>query len=226
VHFLPQSRPRLFIVGVARSRPIPRALTGGPTQPWHPDALYRAHAMMSDQAKDSWVWWNLPRPPVRSIRFVDLVESEPTGVRWHTAAETARLLSMMTPLNRRKMEVAERASSILGAPVVGGIYKRTRAGVQRAEVRFDDVAGCLRTPGGGSSRQTIAVIRDGATRTRLLSPREAARLMGLPDSYRLPANYNEAYQLCGDGVAVSAVRFVTEHVIGPVLAARRGRRAA
>jgi DNA (cytosine-5)-methyltransferase 1 len=38
-------------------------------------------------------------------------------------------------------------------------------------------------------------------RTRLLSPREAARLMGLQDSYRLPGNYNEAYHLLGDGVA-------------------------
>jgi DNA (cytosine-5)-methyltransferase 1 len=41
--------------------------------------------------------------------------------------------------------------------MVGGIYKRTRLDdegfkVQRAEIRFDDVAGCLRTPAGGSSR--------------------------------------------------------------------------
>lgn len=221
VHFVPQSRPRLFIVGIDRDRPVPDILRGEPTQPWHPDALHRAHGMLSDQAKEAWLWWNLPRPPRRNLRFIDIMEDEPTGVRWHTADETGRILGMMSPINRRKVMIAERASSIMGAPVVGGIYRRTREGVQRAEVRFDDIAGCLRTPRGGSSRQTIAVIRDGVTRTRLLSPREAARLMGLPDGYRLPENYNEAYHLCGDGVAVPSVRFVAEHVLEPALAAER-----
>jgi DNA (cytosine-5)-methyltransferase 1 len=217
VHFVPQSRPRLFIVAVDVSVVIPADVRGEPTQPWHPDALHRAQAELSDQAKDNWVWWRLPQPPLRNVKFVDVIEREPIGVRWHTKEETQRLLGMMTPLNRRKVEVAERASSILQAPVVGGIYRRTRGGVQRAEVRFDDVSGCLRTPRGGSSRQMLAVIENGVIRTRLLSPREAARLMGLPDSYKLPANYNQAYHLCGDGVAVPAVRFLAEQVIEPLL---------
>ena len=66
--------------------------------------------------------------------------------------------------------------------------------------------GCLRTPSGGSSRQTIMIVEDEQVRSRLLSPREAARLMGLPDSYELPENYNEAYHLAGDGVVVPVVR--------------------
>ena len=57
---------------------------------------------------------------------------------------------------------------------------------QRAEVRFDEISGCLRTPVGGSSRQTILIVEGEKVRSRLLSPREAARLMGLPDSYKLP----------------------------------------
>jgi DNA (cytosine-5)-methyltransferase 1 len=217
VHFVPQSRPRLFIVAVDDSIAIPASLIDDPTQPWHPDALHRAHKGLSDQAKDKWVWWNLPQPPKRNVRFIDIIEREPIGVRWHTADETKRLLGMMTPLNRRKVEFAEKASGIIGAPVVGGIYRRTREGVQRAEVRFDDVSGCLRTPRGGSSRQSLVVIENGRTRTRLLSPREAARLMGLPDSYRLPENYNQAYHLCGDGVAVPAVRFLRSNVLDSLL---------
>ncbi|WP_206224688.1 DNA cytosine methyltransferase, partial [Pseudomonas viridiflava] len=92
--------------------------------------------------------------------------------------------------------------------LVGTVYKRTRADgpggtkMQRAEIRFDDVAGCLRTPSGGSSRQTIMLIEGKSIRSRLLSPREAARLMGLPDTYLLPKKYNDAYHLAGDGVAV------------------------
>jgi DNA (cytosine-5)-methyltransferase 1 len=58
-------------------------------------------------------------------------------------------------------------------------------------------------------------------RSRLLSPREAARLMGLPDEYRLPARYNDAYHVCGDGVRVPVVRHIAEHVLELLLAANR-----
>ena len=40
--------------------------------------------------------------------------------------------------------------------------------------------------------------------------------MGLPDSYKLPSNYNEAYGLMGDGVAAPVVRFLAEHILEPV----------
>jgi DNA (cytosine-5)-methyltransferase 1 len=100
-------------------------------------------------------------------------------VKWHTAAHTNYILSLMSPLNRRK--VADAIAS--GRRMVGGVYRRTRPdenGIkrQRAEVRFDDVAGCLRTPAGGSSRQIILVVEGKTVRSRLLSPREAARLTG------------------------------------------------
>lgn len=115
--------------------------------------------------------------------------------------------------------------------MIGGIYRRTRPDgsggkVQRAEVRFDNISGCLRTPAGGSSRQTILVVEESRVRSRLLSPREAARLMGLPDDYILPRNYNEAYHLAGDGVAVPVVRFLAERILEPVLLYSGAERAA
>ncbi len=220
-HFVPQSRPRLFITAIRHDLKIPDRLIGGPSQPWHADALVKLHASLSDQARERWVWWRMPAPPHRNLDFIDLIEGEPQGVDWHTGAQTKRLLGMMKPLNRRKVEFAEKISAATRRKMVGGIYRRTREGVQRAEVRFDTVAGCLRTPGGGSSRQTVIVIDNGKSRTRLLSPREAARLMGLPDSYKLPGNYNQAYHLSGDGVAVPAVMFLAETVIEPVLAGQK-----
>ncbi len=80
-------------------------------------------------------------------------------MKWHAAAQTNYILSLMSPLNRKK--VADAVAS--GRRVVGAVYRRTRPdenGIkrQRAEVRFDDVAGCLRTPAGGSSRQIILVV--------------------------------------------------------------------
>jgi DNA (cytosine-5)-methyltransferase 1 len=67
------------------------------------------------------------------------------------------------------------------------------------------------------------MIVDGETvHTRLLSSREAARLMGLPDSYKLPENYNDAYHLAGDGVVVPVVRFLAAHILEPLLIAEQG----
>jgi DNA (cytosine-5)-methyltransferase 1 len=123
----------------------------------------------------------------------------------------------MAPLHRARLEA--RAAS--GARAVGAVYRRTRAEdgcrAQRAEVRFDGLAGCLRTPRGGSSRQTLVVIDAGVVRSRLLSAREAARLMGLPDHYRLPAAATAAHHVTGDGVAVPVVRWLAQAILEPLL---------
>jgi DNA (cytosine-5)-methyltransferase 1 len=65
----------------------------------------------------------------------------------------------------------------------------------------------------------ILVVGAKTVRSRLISSRETARLMGLSDSYRLPENYNEAYHLTGDGVAVPVVRHLARHIFEPILTA-------
>jgi DNA (cytosine-5)-methyltransferase 1 len=69
------------------------------------------------------------------------------------------------------------------------------------------------------------VVDGNRIRTRLLSPREAARLMGLPDAYILPEKYNDAYHLAGDGVAVPVVRHLSHCIFEPVLDANSERPA-
>lgn len=220
VEFLPQSRPRLFIIGVHDDVQIPdNLILAKPDAKWHPDRLIKAYGKLSRRASSKWVWWKLLAPPKRKKSFSDLIETPPQGIRWHTQEETQRLLGMMSVLNLKKVEEAKKS----GRPMVGGIYKRTRLDengfkAQRAEVRFDDLAGCLRTPVGGSSRQTIMFVDGDDVRSRLLSPREAARLMGLPEKYKLPENYNEAYHLAGDGVAVPVVRYLAANILEPILA--------
>lgn len=224
IHFLPQSRPRLFIIGVRSGGEIPCDLqSSGPDPAWHPESLVKARGVLAKAAAAKWIWWNLPAPPERRGDFCDLIEDEPGGVKWHTPEQTKRLLALMSELNLKKVQDAMKA----GRRMVGGIYRRTRRDesgrkTQRAEVRFDGAAGCLRTPAGGSSRQSVLVVEGEKVRSRLLSPREAARLMGLPDTYVLPANYNDAYHLAGDGVAVPAVRFLAANLLEPMLAAMGG----
>lgn len=97
---------------------------------------------------------------------------------------------------------------------------------QRAEVRMDGLAGCLRTPAGGSSRQTLCIVKDGRISMRLLRAREAVRLMGLSEDYVLPDSYNEAYRLAGDGVAVPVVKHLASRIFEPVLSFALSRQAA
>jgi DNA (cytosine-5)-methyltransferase 1 len=177
-----------------------------------------AYERLSDELKADWVWWHLPIPAPRNSRFSDLIEDNPTSVDWHTESDTQRLMSMMSRVNLDKVEMAKKA----GRRMVGTLYKRTRRDsdgnkVQRAEVRFDDIAGCLRTPAGGSSRQLIMVVDGDEVKTRLISTRETARLMGLPEDYVLPGKYNEAYHLTGDGVVVPVVRHLAQHILEPLV---------
>lgn len=220
VRFVPQSRPRLFIIGVRSDVDIPSDLISDePSPSWHTPALVRAFEGLPQRSRKDWQWWRLPEPPARSVAFADLVEDNPTGVRWHSEAETAQLMKMMSDVDLAKVEEAKRS----GKRTVGTIYKRTRRDsygrkIQRAKIRFDDIAGCLRTTVGWTRRQFILVVHGERLRSRLISPRETARLMGLPDSYALPSNYNEACHLTGDGVVVPVVRHLAANILEPILA--------
>ncbi|MFL5298281.1 MAG: DNA cytosine methyltransferase [Phenylobacterium sp.] len=220
--FVPQSRPRVFVVA---TRELPRpGLVGA--SPFHTRAVQAAAAALPQDLAQRWIWWRLDAPPPRNSDLASILEAD-DAVAWHPLDRTQRTLELMAPLHRARLEArAARAERSVGA-----VFRRTRheAGVraQRAEVRFDGLAGCLRTPRGGSSRQVIAVVEQGRVRTRLLSPREAARLMGLPESYRLPGAATAALQVAGDGVCVPVVRWLAQELLEPLLkAADRPSRAA
>jgi DNA (cytosine-5)-methyltransferase 1 len=159
-----------------------------------------------------WLWWRLP-PPLRANRtLIDCLDAAPDDAPWLDAAKTQALLAALSKASRAELERAREA----GERRVAALFRRTRADGVRAEARFDGLAGCLRTPAGGSSRQFLLDIECGTARARLIGAREAARLMGLPDAYRLPARRNEAYHLLGDGVVAPVVRFLSESLLLPL----------
>jgi DNA (cytosine-5)-methyltransferase 1 len=221
-HFLPQSRPRVFIVAVRDAKVLPSSLVSSEPPPHHASAaLKRAASALPPSVAVDWVWWRAPEPPRANLRLVDCLDEDLNETRWHRVEETERLLAALSPASRRDVALTRES----GERAVGALFRRTRpdglGGVRvQAEARFDGLAGCLRTPGGGSSRQFLIVITGEKTRTRLMTPREAARLMGLPDAYALPPRATEAFHLVGDGVAAPVVRFLSENLLLPLVQRR------
>lgn len=212
-HWLPQSRPRLFIVG-ARDRGAPEG--GGPSAPFHSARLVAAHDRLPRAVRDAWAWWRLPAPPRRNLDL-DAVLQPDAAVDWFPAAETERLLALLAPLHRARLDAAVAS----GRRTAGAAFRRVRIErgekVQRLELRFDGLAGCLRTPSGGSSRQYAIICDGGAARVRRLTGRECARLMGVGDDYVLPSSESAALKLMGDAVAVPVVRALTEGLLLPAV---------
>jgi|ERR1039458_2071016 DNA (cytosine-5)-methyltransferase 1 len=211
-HFVPQSRPRVFVIGVDARLNTEGFVDHEPTgKSWYPRAVLSAYGNLEPEVKAFWRWWKLPAPAALGPTISEIIDKDSPNVEWNNDAETSRLLDLMSDRNLAKvsLEIKSRKSQ------VGFLYKRTRGGHQRAEVRFDGFAGCLRTPTGGSSRQTILIINRGAVRSRLLSPREAAKLMGAPDFW-LPENYNQAYRAMGDAVVVPVVAHLAHHLLTPM----------
>jgi DNA (cytosine-5)-methyltransferase 1 len=150
----------------------------------------------------------LPQPDSRALDLPALVDRD---APCEAPERTAYHLSLIPPAHQERLAQAARAGEV----VIPG-YKRTRNGRQVLELRFDGVAGCLRTPEGGSSRQLLVLSRNGQLQTRLLTVPEAARLMGAPARYKIPGSYNDGYKAMGDAVSVPAVRYLARHLLFPL----------
>ena len=95
----------------------------------------------------------------------------------------------------------------------GTLYRRVRNGTTFAELRYDGIAGCLRTPRGGSSKQIIVRSGKGENRFRWMTPREYGRLQGVPDDFWTPENNNKAYFGYGDAVCVPAISWIEKSIL-------------
>jgi DNA (cytosine-5)-methyltransferase 1 len=208
----------VFFLATRRDKaPPPWLVSPGPPAHHASTALKRAASALPSPVAADWLWWRAPEPPRMNLRLADCLDEDLVEASWHSGDETERLLAALSPASRRDVALAGKS----GERTIGSLFRRTRpdgqGGVRvQAEARFDGLAGCLRTPGGGSSRQFLIVIRGEKTRTRLMNPREAARLMGLADDYVLPPRSTDAFYLVGDGVATPVVRFLSENLLLPL----------
>lgn len=204
--WVPQSRQRVFIVAVSAESAIPPELVSQSPNWLHPEPICKAAVGLDD-----WVWWSMPEPPLRRQNLSDVIEWDAP----FAAPETeARNLELISSRHRKILEQLPDAK-----PFAAPGYKRTRNGKQVLELRFDNLSGCLRTPEGGSSRQVIVIKQNGQLHSRLLTVREAARLMGVPEGYKIPGSYNDGYKAMGDAVAVPVAAWLAKNLLLPLVKA-------
>jgi DNA (cytosine-5)-methyltransferase 1 len=220
--FSPQSRQRLFII--AHRGRLPQGLVRGDADPvFHPQALRSTVEALPMDLRLAWTWWRLPHPPARNTDLASLLERSPPEDVWRSYAAVRKLMGQMSPLHRARVD----AALADGSWKAGAVFRRTRTEngrrIQRAEVRYDGLAGCLRTPAGGSSKQLLIVTEGGEARLRPLLAVEAARLMGCSGDYTLPKGETAALKMLGDGVCVPVVRWIGEHLLHPLATGRSGR---
>lgn len=215
-HFTPQSRPRVFVIG-ASAELVPACEAswwecGGSGDALRPRKLLAL--MRRTNLATGWFQLRLPAPPRCQQRLIDVIDLD-AGEDWWDDREVERHYAMMFERHRRRVDelLAGRGRHVAAA------FRRVRQGAQRTEARFDGVAGCLRTPRGGSAKQIVVAMDHGRLRMRWMSPREYARLQGLQDMPAAPATRNELLLAFGDAVCVPVIGWIDEHVLTPLFEA-------
>ena len=207
--FTPQSRQRLFVVGVLREKSPPQTPSFDSDES-RPEALAQ---FISSHPEINWNIRALPAPPETAVRLEEILEDlTDDATEWWSAERAEYLLNQMSSRHR---ETAERM--IAGSKwSYGAVFRRVRQGKSMAELRTDGIAGCLRTPRGGSGRQILFKAGKGKYFARLFTPRECARLMGA-DDYKISAPVNQALFGFGDAVCVPVIEWIAEYYLDPVV---------
>jgi DNA (cytosine-5)-methyltransferase 1 len=211
VHFVPQSRPRVFIIGLSEAISRPNGgLELRDEDPFeHPCRPASVKRLVLTHPHLRWTALNLPAlPRRRAYRLVDLLErGEPQA--WLGALELERELGYIRDGSRARLDDALKRAARSHHPVFLTAYRRTRDGLVCLETRDDGIAGCLRTPSGGSSRQLLIEARpEGSVRIRYLTAREYGLLQGVQDNFWIPDNQRVGLRAFGDAVAVPAVAWL------------------
>ena len=212
-HFVPQSRVRLFIV-------CKKNRTNSSTINERQLSFYQSQIRGSKLAnfilshpEINWDLRDLPSLPKRTITLENIIEDIPTTSKdWWSADRVQYLLNQTYERHFLLIQKAskEQYYSYFTA------FRRVRNGKSMAEIRSDGIAGCLRTPKGGSARQILIVAGKGEIKIRLLSPRECARLMGAGD-YDISGSINDALFGFGDAVCVPVIKWLADNYLNPLI---------
>jgi DNA (cytosine-5)-methyltransferase 1 len=154
----------------------------------------------------------MPPLPKTTLKLTDIIQDlSPNSQMWWSRDRCDYLLNQMSPKHRAEADAMIRGSGLS----YGTVFRRVRNGKSMAELRTDGVAGCLRTPRGGSGRQILFAAGKGRFTVRLLTPRECARLMGA-DGFIIKASLNQALFGFGDAVCVPVVEWIARNYLNLV----------
>lgn len=221
--FVPQSRPRLFIIGVHESwdsslmiRESRSPLYGSPwldamsaSAHLHPQAL--VNTMEATELPTG--WFTLPvKAPHGAPPALDTLIDLDAGQAWWDDQRVRIHYERMHDYCKIKIDQLLKT----GQTLVSTAFRRTRKDVVRTEVRFDGIAGCLRTTKGGSARQIVIVVQDHKLKMRWMSPREYARLQGAGDYKLVGDNENQQMFGFGDAVCVPVIQWIDNHFLTPL----------
>lgn len=220
VDFVPQSRERLFVIGLAEGVfPVQNErdeIIFGLQSPIRPKAL------VSFILKHPQIRWNirrLPPLPERQQSLEDIIEELPENDSlWWSAKRAEYLLNQMSPRHRVLADGMIAGDSWS----YGTVFRRMRKSQSTAELRTDGIAGCLRTPAGGSAKQILFKGGYGKYFARLLTPRECARLMGIGE-YTITVPFDQALFGFGDAVCVSVISWIAENYLNVIIEECLGR---
>jgi DNA (cytosine-5)-methyltransferase 1 len=211
--FVPQSRPRMFVVGALN----PPADAPEPISELRPDWLQWVFGDPSLRTHRALL------PPVPAPRLTGLgklvEDMSVTDDRWWDAERTAAFVASLSPMQRDRVAELRRGKGVKYRTA----YRRTRAGIAVWEVRPDDISGCLRTARGGSSKQAVVRLGNKCLQVRWMTPLEYARLMGAGTYNLAGVRNNQALYGFGDAVAVPVVKWLGVNYLMPLL---RGELAA
>lgn len=205
--WVPQSRPRLFLVG-AMDAPEDVPEPGSELRPDWLQTIYGDDTLRTHRAA-------LPEPPApRTDGLGGYIEKMgPDDARWWDEGRTAKFLESMSPVQAGRLNELIRGRRYTYRTA----YRRTRSGVPVWEIRPDDISGCLRTARGGSSKQAVVKAGHGRVQVRWMTPREYARLMGAGD-YRLDGLRDSQILFgFGDAVCVDAVAWLSDNYLMPLV---------
>lgn len=209
-HWLPQSRPRMFVVGL--KNPLPNSRLDSSLRPekvsWiHSDPSLITHVSHLNEPS-----------PLRMTGLAMVVENIPEDdKRWWNKNQVQAFIDSLAP------HQAERLQRFLNAKekIVRTAYRRTRSGVVRWEIREEEIAGCLRTARGGSSRQAVVICENGKIEVRWMTGTEYARLQGADSCQFSGFSDAQIRYAFGDAVAVPVVTWLIKNAVKPALMSSR-----
>jgi DNA (cytosine-5)-methyltransferase 1 len=200
-HWVPQSRVRLFVVAKLDHGQSAQKfeLLVGDCRPAALATFIASHPNIRFDIRQ------IPSLPQCAARLDEIIEDLPeSDAHWWNNERAAYFVSQLSERHSaeaRRMIAADRVSYATA-------FRRVRSGKSMAELRTDGIAGCLRTPRGGSGRQILFKAGLAKYQVRLLTARECARLQGVPEEFVINVPLNKALFGFGDAVCVPAVEWI------------------